>query len=101
MFCLEIVFLGPLAMSLLKISKRKDPFCYCFFIVKEREEQGDGVACEQNNQFQIYLAYQCFFNAKYFGICLVTLLGGAWQQTSPLVFQLTINPSSVRKIEIL
>lgn len=66
MFCLEIMFLGPLAMSLLKISKRKDPFCYCFFIVKEREEQGDGVACEQNNQFQIYLAYQCFFNAKYF-----------------------------------
>lgn len=63
------MFLGPLAMSLLKISKRKDPVSVTgFFIVKEGEKQDDGVACDQDNQFQICLGYQCFFNAKYFAL---------------------------------
>lgn len=55
-------------MSLLKNKpKKRSHLSVTIPYSKERKEQDDGIACEKSNRFLIFLGYQYFFDAEYFG----------------------------------
>lgn len=63
------------------------------------EEQNDGIACEQNNWFPIFLGCQYFFDAEYFS----SIFGeSSWlSQPAAQSSGIPVNPSGVREIEVL